>query len=391
MKDLLFISYSKNYAGEVANELKSFIEGIFEDIEVFTSLSINSGNWDTQIHEKIVKAKYGISVLTPENIKNSPWLMYEAGALVASIGNKFDSLTPFLFCRHKEDLEAPLKKLQALSYFYGKDYYDKNKDQLFRLIEVVNEKVLTKPLPDIKLKTEFNKYWKSLNKEFEDIAKRMLEKDLWRHGIETLKNKPILTDALVTFKQSDISIRKCNFFPKTPREIESYFEKILKNIPADWKILDPQTNTKDAHRVIIGDNTRISTFVSFTDGEQVLIIDRKSADSKKTNVENPKLDVFGSVQFENRSLSIKIPNDLFLDSKIIEIKPIYGIAIEENRPKDNGGTETVIMLGVNIYMKTEDLEKAVNQKDIWLYPKSVLNAKSNELTSKAHLAVMSLI
>lgn len=49
------------------------------------------------------------------------------------------------------------------------------------------------------------------------------------------------------------------------------------------------------------------------------------------------------------------------------------------------------MMGINIYMHTEDLIKALNEKDIQLYTIAVLNAKVDDLTSKAHLAVMSLV
>ncbi len=390
MADLIFISFSKEYAGKVALELQSLIRNIFgESIETFTSQNIVSGDWSEEIHEKISQSKYAISVLSPENMKNAPWLMYEAGAIVMSVGDKKKSLSPFLFCRHISDLESPLKRLQAMSYHSGiNDNF--NKEQMFNLMKAVNNALTTK-IPEHLIKHVFDTKWEDLSSKLNQIATDMFEKSSWRNGIETQNNKPILTNSLVTYHQSDISFGNCDFYPKTPRQIENYFEKILKNIPQDWKILDTQKTTEDAHRVIIGENTRISTFVSFTDGKNILILDRKNANSRKINVENPKLDVFGAVQFENRSLSLKIPIDSFLDSQIIKIEPIYGIAIEENRPKDKAEKETVVMMGINIYMKTEDLIKALNEKDIQLYPIAVLNAQINDLTSKAHLAVMSLV
>lgn len=391
MKDLIFISFSKDYAGKVALELQSLLKNIFGDsIKIFTSLDIDSGDWSKKIHEKMAEAKYAISVLTPENAKNAPWLMYEAGILVASAGNKFDSLSPFLFCKHIADLESPIRRLQAISYHNDEKYKNANKEQLLKLLSAVN-KGLTNSLPEHIIPNLFDQLWDSLSSKLEDIAKEMFEKDSWRHGVETQNNKPLLTHSLVTYTQADIEFGNCDFFPKTPRDLEEYFEKILRNIPSDWKFFDKQTDTKDAHRVVIGENTRISTFVSFTDGERMLIFDRKNADTKKVNVQNPKLDVFGSMQFENRSLSTKIPIDTFLDSEIIEIKPIYGIAIEENRLIDKAEKETVVMVGINIYMKAEDLRKALDEKDIQLYSVATLNARANELTSKAHLAVMSLV
>ena len=78
MADLIFISFSKEYAGKVALELQSLIRNIFgESIETFTSQNIVSGDWSEEIHEKISQSKYAISVLSPENMKNAPWLISE--------------------------------------------------------------------------------------------------------------------------------------------------------------------------------------------------------------------------------------------------------------------------------------------------------------------------
>lgn len=391
MKELIFISFAKTYSGKVAKEIKELLYKIYgnEKIEVFTSHDITAGNWNDIIHRKMKSTKYAISILTPENLKDAPWLMYEAGALISSVGNKRDSLMPFLFCRHISELDTPLRFLQATQYQLN---FNANKEQMLKLLTAVNS-ALKNPKTPRELNLILSDNWNMLNQSLDCIAQDMFEKGDWRNGIATKDNTMILSEKMVTSHQSDISFQLSNFYPKTPREIEGYFENILNNnIPKEWKILDVQEKTKNSTRVLIGD-TRISTFISFTDGKNILIFNRHTAEKDTKNVLNDKLDVFGSVSFENRSIVLKIANDEFLDSPIVSIKPIYGIAVEENRPIDKQGSETVIMIGINIFMDIKNLEKAckTNSGFIKIYEASVLATMKNDLTSKAYLATMSLI
>jgi len=387
----IFISFSKDYAGKVAKKLKVLLEDVFGDkVSVFASnTNIVSGDWQNTIHENISNAKYAISILSPENIKDSPWLMYEAGALIMSVGNKKDSLMPFLFCRHIDDLEAPIARLQVQQYQLNSD---SNKQSIINILNAINI-ALGNHIAKAMLETTLEKYWKDFDDSLGNIAQEMLAKANWRNGIETKNNEFVFSESLVTCEQSDIGFIFSDFYPKTPRELETYFEKILeKHIPDSWKFLEQQPQTKEATRVLIG-NTRISTFVSFTDGENILVFDRPNASRGKTNVINNKIDVFGAVQFENRSLSLKIENNEFLDAPIKQIKPIYGIAVEENRPVDRSGIEAVIMVGINIFMDEKDLQKAckTNSGFIKIYKISTLASIQTKLTSKAHLSVMSLL
>jgi len=104
--------------------------------------------------------------------------------------------------------------------------------------------------------------------------------------------------------------------------------------------------------------------------------------------------VFGAVAFENGSLNTKIKSQSFLDAEILRIEPIEGAAIEANRKKSNSEVETAVMIGVCVYLSTENLELAKNEmqnNEIEIINISTLNSMRKKLTSKAELGAQHLI
>jgi hypothetical protein len=199
--------------------------------------------------------------------------------------------------------------------------------------------------------------------------------------------------ALNTEDQDTIGLLD-DFTPKTPNEIDEQFEKILNNQVSSkwWKIQNDDEIKFNIHRVMVN-STRFSTFVVFTDGERVVLFDR-AKDSPNTNVHNDRFDVFGSVQFENRT--IKIKSQEFLNSPIKRITEIPGIAVEDNSlNKADMLNETVVMLGVCVYMESKYLNLAVRDtlnNEICIYNlKKLISFKPYVLTSKASLSINYLL
>lgn len=94
---------------------------------------------------------------------------------------------------------------------------------------------------------------------------------------------------------------------------------------------------------------------------RIVLFDR-SQDRVNTNVYNDRLDVFGSVQFENRMIKNKIKSRDFFNAEIKKVEEIPGITIEDNRYKKEEDRETVIMIGGCVYLDPEDL--ALAKKDL---------------------------
>lgn len=95
-------------------------------------------------------------------------------------------------------------------------------------------------------------------------------------------------------------------------DLAGYFKNyVAKNIPPQY------TKEQNGYKKFVINNTRISTFFTFTDGLKVLLFDRTN--SNLQTVINNNYDCFGSVDFENSSLSKKIASSSFFGSDIEKI------------------------------------------------------------------------
>ena len=401
-KDLIFISFSKRFTGEVAAVIEQTLNTVFSDsnVEAFlSSTGVNAGNFQDQIDSKMKKAKFAISILSPENKYNSPWLMYEAGALSLSARQNGGELLPYLFCRHISEIEKPLMQLQVKQY---QIHDSSNKEQFKDIFIEINKKLSQEnQISDFDIENTINRRWDDINNRLQDIANRI------ENGANLSENEDMTTasnengalglgsisDSLKTRDQKSIRLID-DFSASTPLEIEDHFERMLGNfaIPKHWQVQNVLDKKYNATRVIVN-NTRFSTYVAFTDGERIIFFDRKKG-VKKTNVFNQRYDVFGSVQFENRTIKMKIENEKFLNAKIVRIEEIAGVAIEDNRNKTGPEVETAVMFGICVYMEQEDLDLAKEKaEDIEIFPvdKVLINLGEKSLTSKAQLSVQHII
>ena len=401
-KELIFISFSKNKTGEVAKVLCKLLKAIYghgADALVSTFLSsqsLSAGSFDDQIHIKLKSARCGITILSSENKINAPWLMYEAGFLASSVGLNGGELVPYLFKRHIDDVEGPIKKLQNCQFHEEKCEAYK---EMFKFLKNVNSTLINKQkvidIEDILLNR-----WDEVYLDLAKIYSDMRDLSLSSSGdkkTETTQNGSLSLgatriDRFSTEEQNYIQFSN-DFSAKTPRELKNMFRKVLETqIDPSWIRQNDNDVHYDTHRVIVH-GTRFSTFVVFTDGLRVVLFNRPN-DLKNTNVENDLYDVFGAVAFENGSLNTKIKSQSFLDAEILRIEPIEGAAIEANRKKSNSEVETAVMIGVCVYLSTENLELAKNEmqnNEIEIINISTLNSMRKKLTSKAELGAQHLI
>ena len=176
----------------------------------------------------------------------------------------------------------------------------------------------------------------------------------------------------------------------TVRNLPDYFYQFaINNINSKYLTYDSGvTNGQLAHikqtRFLIN-STRISTFLCFTDSENILVYERMESNLQR--VQNSRYDCFGSVTFENCTIFLKIDNtDNFYDSNIINLEFIPGLAYEDNF--ENNKKETVIMFGYIIYLSKENLAKGIttNSKNLKLINICDKNIEDEALTSKLKLA-----
>jgi len=91
-----FISWSGQKSHNVAIALKTFIGDIIQSVTPFVSDEdiVSGERWNHRIQEELQENQYGILSITKDN-KESPWLLFEVGALSNSI-HKIP-VVPFLF------------------------------------------------------------------------------------------------------------------------------------------------------------------------------------------------------------------------------------------------------------------------------------------------------
>lgn len=151
--------------------------------------------------------------------------------------------------------------------------------------------------------------------------------------------------------------------------------------------------TKDQEELFFW-NTRVSTYILFTDGENILVyLDRK--DKKNQNIFNPKLDCHGAVKFHNPSLGFKLSSE-FMKSKINKFEAIPGMALEKTNKKiifDKYKLpfykEVVVMIGFIAYVSSNDLKKAEDTKNS-IININCLSVDDDNLTAKIKLALKHL-
>jgi hypothetical protein len=109
----IFISWSGKRSKALALSLKDWLPLILQySIPWVSEKDISAGDrWAQAIAGELESSNFGILCITPENL-NSPWILFEAGALSKSM---LDSkVIPLLFGLELSDLSGPLSQFQAL-------------------------------------------------------------------------------------------------------------------------------------------------------------------------------------------------------------------------------------------------------------------------------------
>jgi hypothetical protein len=341
----VFVSWSKRYSGKIAIEIKEWIENNIAQVSVFISHEIGAGDkWSRVIDEEMVKADIGILILTPENI-NSAWVLFESGAIYNT-----GKILPLLCGREKGKIEGP---------FQGINYAEFSKEGITKLLEQINTQ-LGLSMTENGIRNIVSGTWEDLFQKVSPLVKnsRIYIPDPEESGLKNLDQDDVDFAASRLFTvQGQADIEPNDVFDQqniTVGEIPSSFKSYLDvQIPKKYKRRDKQKDGSIQTRFMIND-TRISNFVSFTDGKRIALFNRDAANIQQ--VKNPSpYDVFGAVTFENNSLFLKIKNEQFKQVKIVQMDEIPGFAFEDNINKYLE-TETVIMFGFSAVVSPTDLD-----------------------------------
>ncbi len=125
----VFISWSGTASRTVAQALYETLPLMLQNVTPWSSFGdiVPGDNWGSNIAFELQRAEFAIVCVTPENLK-SPWIHFEVGALLKSLGPT--RVCPFLIGFSPADLSGPLMQFQAVEATH---------DGTRRLVKALNE------------------------------------------------------------------------------------------------------------------------------------------------------------------------------------------------------------------------------------------------------------
>ncbi len=230
----IFISWSGDKSKKVAENLRDFIKVVIQATNLWvSSTNITSGDrWNEEISKKLSDSTFGIICLTLDNL-NSPWILFEAGALAKSVDKK-TYVCPYLIDFDSSQLESPLSIFQAKKA---------NKSETLSLLRDINgliKKTKSDMFLDEKaLENLFEKMWPDFESvlnnlphtNFGNIPKRSSE-DMIKEILEITRsiNTPEIKDLVSLSKKVDEVEDNVSFLESDKDDLESRVDDLESRV-----------------------------------------------------------------------------------------------------------------------------------------------------------------
>lgn len=155
----VFISWSGERSRVVAEALRTWLPTVIQAVEPWMSKSdLNKGTrWGVELAAQLERTSVGIICLTPDNI-NSPWLLFEAGALSKTLPDTY--VCPLLFQLSPTDIDWPLAQFQSTVI---------DEADLRSLMHTINGAQKEDALPFARLDKAFELVWPELETKLTQI------------------------------------------------------------------------------------------------------------------------------------------------------------------------------------------------------------------------------
>lgn len=178
----VFISWSGETSKNIAEIIRQWIPSVIQSVKPYYSPDdITKGTrWSSEIAKELDESKIGIICLTSENLE-SPWIMFEAGALSKNIDKS--KVCPLLFGVEPSDIKGPLVQFQAAKF---------TKEEIKKVVRMVNSELEGNSLTTEVFENVFEMWWPKLNEKIE----AELGKATKSNGKETRTERDILEEIL---------------------------------------------------------------------------------------------------------------------------------------------------------------------------------------------------
>lgn len=172
----LFISWSGDRSKSFALALKEWFPLVLHYVDPWLSeADIEAGQrWADAVAKELDACNFGILCVTKENL-NSPWVLFEAGALAKSLEGS--RVIPLLLDLDFKEVSGPLAQFQAKKL---------EKSGLLETIQSINQ-AATPAVPEDRYKQLFEALWPELEKKIAAIPKSTAQSKQVRPQSEVLE------------------------------------------------------------------------------------------------------------------------------------------------------------------------------------------------------------
>ena len=165
----LFLSWSGTKSCKAAQAFHEWIRYVINAVNPWMSKeNIAAGaRWTPEIQKQLENSRFGIIFVTRSNAE-SPWLMFEAGAIAKTVTDTF--VCPYLldFDKPSELPSGPLTQFQAKM---------RTKSDTYDLLRTINTAVGEDGLDEERLGHSFEKWWPDLESKLENLPSEPIEKE----------------------------------------------------------------------------------------------------------------------------------------------------------------------------------------------------------------------
>jgi hypothetical protein len=157
----IFISWSGKRSRRVAKALRTFLQDVNQRIEPWmseTDIPIGS-RWALDLAKELEETHFGIVCITQEALQ-SPWLLFEAGALSKSVRNA--RVCPYLIGLEKKEISGPIAQFQCVEAM---------EESTYELLKSINQTMENEGLTEERLKKYFLMFWPDLKAIIEEVSK----------------------------------------------------------------------------------------------------------------------------------------------------------------------------------------------------------------------------
>lgn len=154
----VFISWSGERSKAVAIAFRDWLPLVLHYAEPWLSdADIDAGErWAQSVATELAVSNFGVVCITSENV-NSPWVLFEAGALTKSL--ETSKVIPLLFDLEFSDISGPLAQFQA------KKLIRQGVGDVVASIQASADQ----PIPDERVRQLFDALWPELEKKLGEI------------------------------------------------------------------------------------------------------------------------------------------------------------------------------------------------------------------------------